>query len=54
LGASGKERTSAINFFFKQIIDLNVPIHMKYLLWTAAEGINNGLILANLNRKGFI
>lgn len=38
LGASGKERTSAINFFFKQIIDLNVPVHMKYLLWTAAEG----------------
>ncbi len=38
LGATGKERISAINFFFKQIVELLIPVHMKYLLWAASEG----------------
>jgi hypothetical protein len=38
LGATGKERVNAINFFFKQIIELLIPVHMKYLLWAACEG----------------
>lgn len=39
LGATGKERINAINYFFKQVIDLLMPVHMKYLLWVATEGI---------------
>ena len=38
LGATGKERVDAINYFFKQIIDILIPVHMKYLLWAATEG----------------
>jgi hypothetical protein len=38
LGATGKERISAINFFFKQVVELLIPVHMKYLLWAASEG----------------
>jgi hypothetical protein len=38
LGATGKERVNAINYFFKQILDLLIPVHMKYMLWIAAEG----------------
>jgi len=38
LGATGKERVNAINYFFKQIVDLLIPIHMKYMLWVATEG----------------
>jgi len=38
LGATGKERVNAINFFFRQIVDLLIPVHMKYLLWIASEG----------------
>lgn len=40
LGATGKERVNAINFFFRQIVDLLIPVHMKYLLWIACEGKN--------------
>ena len=39
MGATGKERIEAINHFFKQIIDILIPVHMKYLLWAASEGI---------------
>jgi hypothetical protein len=28
LGATGKERINAINYFFKQILDLLIPVHM--------------------------
>jgi hypothetical protein len=38
LGATGKERVNAINYFFRQVIDLLMPVHMKYLLWVATEG----------------
>jgi len=38
LGATGKERVNALNFFFKQIVDILIPVHMKYLLWVACEG----------------
>jgi len=38
LGANGKERVEAINYFFKQIIEILIPVHMKYLLWVASEG----------------
>ena len=38
MGATGKERISAINYNFKQIFDILIPVHMKYLLWIAAEG----------------
>jgi len=37
LGANGKERVNAINYFFKQIIDFVVPVHMKYLLSVATQ-----------------
>jgi len=38
LGATGKERVNAINYYFKQIYDILIPVHMKYLLWIASEG----------------
>ena len=37
MGATGKERISAINYNFKQIFDILIPVHMKYLLWVASE-----------------
>jgi len=38
LGATGRERVNAINYFFKQVYDILIPVHMKYLLWIASEG----------------
>lgn len=38
MGASGKDRTQLVNYFYKQAIDQLMPIHMKYLLWAASEG----------------
>ena len=38
MGATGKERLNAVNYFFKQIYDLLITVHMKYLLWIASEG----------------
>lgn len=38
LGATGKERVNAVNYFFRQIVDFSIPVHMKYLLFAAAEG----------------
>ncbi|KAL4506053.1 hypothetical protein ABPG72_013814 [Tetrahymena utriculariae] len=35
LGATGKERITAINYFFKQILDICIPTHFRYLLYTA-------------------
>mmetsp|Transcript_10279 Transcript_10279/g.11687 ORF Transcript_10279/g.11687 Transcript_10279/m.11687 type:complete len:568 (-) Transcript_10279:65-1768(-) len=38
MGATGSERERAIDFFFKQIYDILLPTHMKYLLMTSSEG----------------
>jgi hypothetical protein len=40
LGATGKERNGALNYFFKQIIDICMPTHFKYLLWSASSGLD--------------
>jgi len=37
LGAAGKERITARNYFFKQILDICIPTHFRYLLWSAQE-----------------
>ena len=49
LGANGKERVNAINYFFKQIIDFVVPVHMKYLLSVATQ--SNLRIIFKANQK---
>lgn len=38
-GASGKERVDVVNFMFKQILEFLVPVHMKYILSAASQGI---------------
>ena len=38
LGASGKDRVSVLNFFFKKIFNLILPPYMRYLLWVALLG----------------
>lgn len=38
LGATGKERVTAVNYFFKQILDICLPTHFRYFLHTAEAG----------------
>lgn len=33
IGGGGKERVTASNFFFNELLDLSIPIHIRYLLW---------------------
>ncbi|KAL4467063.1 hypothetical protein ABPG74_010660 [Tetrahymena malaccensis] len=40
LGAAGKERITAVNYFFKQILDICVPTHYRYLLWSSQEALD--------------
>lgn len=37
VGGGGKERVSASNYFFNQILEICFPIHVRYMLWAAAE-----------------
>lgn len=37
-GATGKERVNALNYLFKQVVEIFIPLHMKYILWIASEG----------------
>ena len=41
---------NAINYFFKQIIDFVVPVHMKYLLSVATQS-NNLIPITTLTNK---
>eukprot|EP01016_Furgasonia_blochmanni_P046416 TRINITY_DN6683_c0_g1_i6.p1 TRINITY_DN6683_c0_g1~~TRINITY_DN6683_c0_g1_i6.p1 ORF type:complete len:427 (+),score=73.81 TRINITY_DN6683_c0_g1_i6:30-1310(+) len=38
LGTTGQERISAINYFFKQLIEVLLPVHLKHLLWASSKG----------------
>eukprot|EP01017_Pseudomicrothorax_dubius_P051018 TRINITY_DN974_c0_g1_i3.p1 TRINITY_DN974_c0_g1~~TRINITY_DN974_c0_g1_i3.p1 ORF type:complete len:354 (+),score=79.94 TRINITY_DN974_c0_g1_i3:58-1119(+) len=56
-GANGKERVNAINYLFNQIVDIFIPLHMKYVLWIATEGkhvfdnsANQDMLLQNFFR----
>lgn len=37
VGGGGKERVNAANYFFNQIMDICVPIHVRYLLWSSTN-----------------
>jgi hypothetical protein len=53
LGATGKERVSAINSLFKQILQILMPGYVRFLLGVSAEnsdGVEEGND-KNLNRK---
>ena len=32
------EKTQTIEYFFEQILELMIPIHMRYLMWISANG----------------
>ena len=38
LGASGKDRVSVLNFFFKKFFNLFLPPYLRYFLWVALLG----------------
>lgn len=38
MGSQGNERHGTIEYFFNQIIDIVLPVHVKYLLWISQEG----------------
>ncbi|CAD8188736.1 unnamed protein product [Paramecium octaurelia] len=37
VGGGGKERVSASNYFFNQILEICFPVHVRYMLWAASE-----------------
>ena len=37
IGATGKERISTINEYFRQIVNLSLPALHRYMMWSAAE-----------------
>jgi hypothetical protein len=37
IGATGKERISTVNEFFKQILNICFPALDRYLMWSASE-----------------
>jgi hypothetical protein len=36
---ANRQRKNAIGFFFEQIIEIMLPVHMRYLLWAAQKSI---------------
>ena len=37
IGATGRERISTINEYFRQIVNLSLPALHRYMMWSAAE-----------------
>ncbi|KRX03835.1 hypothetical protein PPERSA_04630 [Pseudocohnilembus persalinus] len=35
MGVSGKERKDAMNYFFKQYLNIAIPQHLRYIIWSA-------------------
>lgn len=35
-----KQRRNSLGYFFDQIIEIMLPVHMRYLLWAALKGFN--------------
>lgn len=36
---ANRQRKNAISFFFDQIVEIMLPVHMRYLLWAAQKSI---------------
>ena len=33
-----KQRRNSLGYFFDQIVEIILPVHMRYLLWAAMKG----------------
>jgi len=39
-GIGGKERAKILEYFFSQVIELLLPMHMKYIFWVASDNLD--------------
>ncbi|CAD8192837.1 unnamed protein product [Paramecium octaurelia] len=51
VGGGGKERVSASNYFFQQIMEICFPIHVRYMLWAASSESQEPTWFTNLSKE---